>query len=285
MKKLIVPVIFAALALCSCSSDKTPPELDVADRIYQGQNERFNIKKFCTAEDKDGSVTIKTKGTVDVSELGDYPITVIAEDEAGNKAEKEVTVTVRKSKKNLSNDTICKQVREFIFSFIAGGHSNIEFRGYSDDIGFFSKAYSKEPGFKTANGFEGTLSFEAVQYEDYKASVLNLIFSIDSDAMWYFPEKIELSGGGEKLEFPVSDTFQSGKHYGFAAAIGELSEKKNQLTPDYKLTESLKKMLSSGSVTMRAIGKKDSLEIKLTDKQITDFSDILVVYEELLTYY
>ena len=52
MKKLIVPVIFAALALCSCSSDKTPPELDVADRIYQGQNERFNIKKFCTAVSK-----------------------------------------------------------------------------------------------------------------------------------------------------------------------------------------------------------------------------------------
>lgn len=286
MKKLILPVIMMMLVLCSCGGESTPPKLEVAENIYQAQNEKFNINKFCKATSDSGSaVSIKYEGNVNVSELGDYPITVIAEDEDGNKTVAEVTVTVRKSKKNLSNDTICKQVREYIFSFIAGGHPNIEFSGYSDEIGFFSKAYSKEPGFKTETEFEGTLSFEAIQYEDYKASVLNMIFSIDSDAMWYFPEKVELSGNGETLEFPVSDTFQSGKHYGFVTPIGELSEKKNALTPDYKLTESIKNMLSSGNVTMKAIGKTDSIAIRLTEKQIADFSDILTIYEELLTYY
>lgn len=284
MKKLILPVALVLL-LCSCSGDKTAPKLSVADRIYLGQNEAFDIAEFCEAKDDSGEVSVKYEGKLDESKLGDYKITAVAEDKAGNRTEKSVVVTVRANKRKLSNDTICKQVREYMFAFIAAGHPNIEFCGYSDDVGFFSKAYSKQPYFETASGFPATLSFEAIQYEDYKASVMNYVFSIDSDAMWYFPERIELSGGGEKLEFDVVDTFQSGKNYGFVSTLGELSEKKDKLVPDYKMVENLRSLISSKNVTMRAYGEKDVLELKLTNEQLADFSDILTVYEQLLTYY
>ncbi len=287
MKKLSVLMLMLVLCFCGCTEGKgIPPEITVAKNIKHNSNTEFEISKYCSVENyTDDVIKLTYEGEVNTEKTGDYPITVTAVDKNKNKTSCDVVVTVQKNRTSYSPETICRELKDYIFNLQRNGYQNIGYLGYAEGFGFIAEAVTVNNGF-TYNDFKGNMYFEAYQMESEKTCSFNFIFSISDEAMWYYPKKVEFSAGDKKLEFNTTDEFSPEGQTGFYVTLDEMSGVGIKEVPDYAYIEKLKEISKyNGAVKMKAYGASDSFELELTDAQKKDFHDILMVYEEMLSYY
>lgn len=74
--------------------DTTAPEITTDDKLTIIKGVDFNVQELVAATDLSGDVKIISSAEVDTKTPGEYPITVTAEDASGNKATKDIIVTV-----------------------------------------------------------------------------------------------------------------------------------------------------------------------------------------------
>lgn len=76
--------------------DKEGPKISCGDEIFIILGSKFDPAEMAGVTDNSGGkVKVKVEGDYDVNKQGEYPVTIIAEDSAGNKTEKKVTLKVQ----------------------------------------------------------------------------------------------------------------------------------------------------------------------------------------------
>ena len=284
--KILFVLISASAVLCSCGGESTPPELTVAQNIRHNSGTDFDVSLYCDTESYvEGDVKLSYYGEIDTETEGDYNIMITAKDKKGSKTSKETVVTVQKNRSKYSSDTVCKNIKEYIFNLQRNGYQNIGFLGYAEGFGFMAEAVTAKGDFEY-NDYSGKLLFEAYQLESEKYSAFNMLFYIQQEVMWYTPKKVRLTAGSDYIDLQVMDEIQAEDKFGFYVTFDEFSEDDIREVPDYAYLEKLHRIAAyKGDVTMTAVGASDTFEMNLSDSQKKDFGDILMIYEEMLTYY
>lgn len=90
--------------------DNDAPTIEVDDTINILYGGSFILKDYAKATDeRDGDVSdsLHFTGSINTYSVGSYKITILANDQFGNEASKEVTVNVNADEKNTYKETIC----------------------------------------------------------------------------------------------------------------------------------------------------------------------------------
>ena len=90
--------------------DNDAPTISIADSIDILYGGSFILTDYASANDeRDGDVSesLHFTGIINTYQLGSYKITVLANDQFGNEASKEVTINVLEDKKNTYKESIC----------------------------------------------------------------------------------------------------------------------------------------------------------------------------------